>query len=157
LKKKTTLSFFDTNLFIMFCVIYAVMMIVSIAIGILSAESFYLSARQLIDQAIFCAAPVVTLALFRKAPFLKYFNDDDCSPYISVPTHYLISSAILLLAAFILARFDPVPISEYFSAIITYTQGYVIVVVLAILMEIHKIANVNRNLRKIQESKKNKE
>jgi hypothetical protein len=152
MKKKTSLSFFDTNPFILFCVIFAVMIIVNVAIGILSNEAFYLGVGQLRDSAILCLAPIAALMLFKRVPFLKYFNDDDCSPWISVPTHYVISSAILLLATFAIARFEPAPAGAYISAIFSYTQGYAVVVVLAIVIEIRKMSNVNKNLKKIQDS-----
>jgi len=152
MKKKSTLSFFDTNPFVIFCVIFAVMIIVNAAIGILSNEAFYLSVGQLRDLAILCIAPVVTLTLLKRVPFLKYFNDDDCSPWISVPVHYMISSAILLLSTFAIARFEPAPAEAYISAIFSYTQGYIVVVILAVIIEIRKMSTVNKNLKKIQNS-----
>ena len=150
MKKKSTLSFFDTNPFIFFCIIFAVMILATVIVGALSSEPFYLSGRQLLDSALLCAVPVITLVLFNRVPFLKYFSDDDCSPWISVPAHYVTSCALLLLSAFVVTRFDPVPIGAYLSTIFAYTQGYVIVVILAIIIEVRKMSNVNKNLKKIQ-------
>jgi len=124
-------------------------------LGILTDEPFYLSARQLTDSAILCAVPVATLAMFDRVSFLKYFGDDDCSPWVSVPTHYLISCILLLLISVAIDRLKS-PINEYVNVILSYTQGYVVVVILAALNEIGKVSNVNRNLKKIQDSLKSK-
>ena len=150
-RKKTKLSFFDMNPFIMFCIVFAIMIGITAIFGILSDGPFYISARQLAESAILCAVPIAVLVMFERVPFLKYFNDEDCSPWISVPVHYVISSVLLLLITFAIDRFQS-PISGYMDAIISYTQGYAIVVVLAVINETGKVSNVNKNLRKIQES-----
>jgi hypothetical protein len=158
MKKKKTLSFFDTNPFVLFCVIFSVAMVVNglifhgLVLGIIFGEPFYFTIGHLIDTATLSAVPVVTIVLFGKVPLLKYFNDDNCSPWISVPVHYVISSALLLLFTFVIAHFEPAPAGVYISAILPYTQGYIVVVILAIVIEVRKISNVNRNLKKIQDS-----
>ena len=153
MRKKVSLSFFDMNPFIMFCIIFAIMIGITAVFGIFSDGQFYISARQLAESAILCAVPIATLVMFDRVPFLKYFSDEDCSPWVSVPTHYVISSVLLLLISFAIDRLQS-PMSEYMNVIISYTQGYVVVVILAIINEIGKVSNVNRNLRKIQESLK---
>jgi len=162
MKKKPALSLFDMNPFILFCVIFSVTIVINgliihgLVLGVILGEPFYLSIGHLLDSAVLSAVPVVTLVLFGKVPFLKYFNDDERSPWISIPAHYIISSVLLMLFGLVLtiSRAEPVPPSEYLGLLGVYTQGYIIVVLAAAILEFSKIASVNNNLKKIQEGQK---
>jgi len=164
MKQKFTLSFFDANPLILFCVIFAVGIIINgilingLVLSIILGNHFTFGFGHLIDTATLSAAPVLTIILFSKIPLFKYFNDDDCSPWIIVPVHYLISCALLFLFGIVLSiiRFEPVPINALFSTVFIYSQIYVAIVILSIVIEVRKMAKVNSKLKKLQESQKRK-
>ncbi|MCL2204282.1 MAG: hypothetical protein FWB88_10140 [Defluviitaleaceae bacterium] len=158
MRKKPAFTFFDMNPLILFCVIYVVTILINaVILGALSNVA-YISIRHLTDNAILCGAPVVTLILFRRVPLLKYFDDDDCSPWISVSVHYVLSCALLLGFGFVLAviRAVPATLADYLGLIGVYTQGYIVVVIFGVVIEVSKVESVNKNLKIIQESQKRK-
>jgi hypothetical protein len=146
------------NLFALFCIIYVLMLLINgVILGTLSNIS-YISIQHLISNAILCGVPMVVLLLIRRVPFLSRFNDDDCSPWVSVPVHFVLSCVLLLLAGFALTviRSEPVPFGEYLRMLGTFAQGYIVVVIAAAVIEILKIESVNKNLKKIQENQNKK-
>ena len=158
MKKKSSLTFFDMNPIALFCVIYAVTILINgVILGTLSNVA-YISILHLIDNAILCGAPIVTLILFKRVPLLKYFDDDECSPWISVPVHYVLSCVLLLLVGFVITiiRTAPAPLADYLSLVGVYTQGYIIMVILAVVIEVTKMEGVNKNIKIIQDSQKRK-
>ena len=158
MRKKTELTFFDMNPAVLFCVIYVITILINGVVLAVFSGAHHISIGHLLDNAILCAAPVVALIFFRRVPLLQYFNDDDCSPWVSVPVHYIISCALLMLVGFVLTivRSEPAALIDYLSLIAVYTQGYVIVVLVAIVSEFAKIGNLNSSLRKIQYMQKMK-
>jgi len=164
MNRKFTLSFFDTNPLILFCVIFAAGVLINgilihgVILGFFGGRPFTIGLWHLIDTAILSTAPVMTIVMFSKLPFLKKFDEKDSSPWIIVPLHYVISCALLLLVGFAITtvRSEFASLSDYFALVSVFTQGYVVVVILAILFDITKMEKVNKNLKKIQESQERK-
>ena len=157
MRKKSSLAFFEMNPFVLFCVIYVITITINgVILGTLSNVQ-YISILHLLDNAILCGVPFLVFTLFRNVPFLKRFDGDDCSPWISVPVHYIISCLLLLVIYFTFAiiRSIPAVASDYLGLLGMYTRGYVIVVLLAVTVQVYKVEKVNKNLKKIQESLNN--
>jgi len=128
----------------------------AVVLDIISGELFDSNSLyfHIINSVIICSAPIMTILLFNHIPALKYFNNDDCSPWIYTPVHYLISSGLLMLSVFVLGLFVTIHIEAYRNVIVAYTQGYIIVIFIAIIIDVHKVAVANKNLLKIQISRR---
>ena len=163
MKNKNTFTFFDTNPLILFCIIFALGIIINglivngLVMGVIFGEPFYIGAEHLIDTAILCVAPVVTIVLFNKVSFLKYFGDDERSLWISVPAHYVVSCVLLVIILSPIAIARSADMGAYLHTLLSYTQGYVAIVIFAIVIDAFKIAKANKSLKKIQESQKGEE
>ena len=154
-KKSIRLSVLNANPFVIFCIIFTVSIIVTVMSRILSGELHYISLIDTMDSFVICSAPIVTLVLFYRVPVLKYLSSDDCSRWISILVHYLISSGLLILSVFVMGLVMPVHADAYRNVIVAYTRGYAMVILVAIIIDVRKVAVANKNLRKIQGSKHN--
>jgi len=157
-ERKIRLSVFANHPLIIFCVLFALNIMATAILLIFSSELYYLSLQNIIDSAVLCAAPVLTIVIFKHAPILKYFFNDYRSLWIILLVHYLFSSGLLILLVFVCGLFltlHPGIYGIYRYMIIAYTQGYAVVVVTAIIIDVWKISAANKKLRKIQARKRN--
>lgn len=153
--KKIKFTFFDMHPFILFCVMYTTTLVIASVLTVIFTDEQYVYTLNLFAYGLLCAAPVVTLMLFTHVPFLRFLNDDDCSPWVSIPVHYVISCVLVILTFLALdaVRSLDAQVSEYVSLIGVYTQGYIVVVLVAAVIEIFQTETVNGNLKKIRKSK----
>jgi len=152
-ERKIQLSVFSSNRFILFCVIFTVNIMAEVGLSIFSGKAYYFGVYHVLNPFVICSAPIMTFLIFDHVPALKYFLNDDCKLWIYVLVHYLISSGVLMLSVFVLGLFVPMHADAYRNAIISYTQGFIIVILCAIIIDFRKIAVANKNLRKIQARK----
>ena len=157
-KKHTYTSVFNTNRFILFCVIFAISMIFTVGTGIFIGGLFYFNILDFFAVAIFCAAPSITFALFDHTPGLKYFRDDRCNPWLSILAHYLMSLVLMMLAVFVLGFFEPFYSSPHWNIsgkmFAQYTPGYVVFTIGMIVIDVRKTAIANNNLKKLKLNKR---
>ena len=154
-ERKIHMSVFANHPLIIFCVLFALNIMATAVLLMFSSELYHLSLQNIIDSAVLCAAPVLTIVIFKHVPVLKYFYNDYRSLWIFLLVHYLFSSGLLMLLVFVCGLFLTLHPGIYRYMIIAYTQGYVVVVLTAIIIDVCKISAANKNLRKIQARKRN--
>jgi hypothetical protein len=151
-RKYTTLSVFDGNPLVVFCVFFTISILISLVINTILGGTVHFTAIGLINLAVLCATPIVTWTMFDYVPILKHLNDDTCSPWISIPVHFIFSSSVLMLFVFVRGLFLPWPPNAYWDMFFSYMNGYVVIVSGAIVIDLYKTATANKNLKKIQAS-----
>lgn len=154
-KKHSRLEIFGANPFVMFCVFFTISIAINIVIGtIFGSEPVSFGIPSLINIAIVCIAPIVPFFIFEYVPMPSPINDDTYSIWVSAPLHYLVSSGVILLALFIWGRFESVETNMYWQSIFSYTQTYVMIIVVVVFIDIIQTSTTNKNLRKIQRSQR---
>ena len=149
--KMSRLSAFDANSFVLFSVFFTVSIAMSVIITTLHGYEFTIGHRGIISTALFCATPIVTMVLFAKIPPLQWLESDDTSLWVAIPIHFAVSCGLLLGAIFVWGLIDPLPNLVYWNVTLTYIQGYVTIVVGAVVIDILKTSNANKNLRKLHQ------
>jgi len=151
-KTNASLTAFEAHPLVLFCVFITVSIAITVVMTFLHGVEFILNIHWIIAMSIFCAAPVIAIVLLERIPPLQRFDDDACSLWISIPVHFVISVAIVLLGVFIWRFFEDMPAIAFRNAVLTFLQGYSIIAIGAIIIDSRKTAAANKNLKKIRES-----
>jgi len=151
-KNNINLSVFDANPFVLFSVFFTVSFAISVAFNLFHSEPLFIGVQGIIGTALFCAVPVVTIVLFDIIPLLRPLNDDNCSLWISIPVHFVISCGLLLLAILAWGVLGSSFSGIFWGVIVTYMQGYTVIILGAIIIDVWKTKKANNQLKKIQEN-----
>ena len=148
--KMSRLSAFDINPLVLFSVFFTVSIAMATTINALHGYELIIGYRGIISTAMFCAAPILTIMLFTAIPPLRRLESDDASLWVAIPIHFAVSCGMLLGAIFVWGLIESLPNVVYLNVILSYIQGYVTIVLGAIVIDVFKTSNANKNLKKLQ-------
>jgi len=151
-KKHLGLAIFGVNPLILFCIFFTVSMTLSTLVSAITGTVPISPLVHLLSVAVYCATPLIPFFLFEYIPTPKHTNENSYSFWVSVLLHYLISSGFVVLYIFIWRLIEPTLPITYFNSILSYTQGYILIMSSALGIEFYKTATANKNLQKIRES-----
>jgi len=142
--------FFEGNQLVRFCVLFTIAIAAEAVLSAIAGATIYLNIEYVIWTAVFLSAPILPLAVFQRLWKSNYISEKDYLFWLSIPLHYLVSCALILLFTFIQRFFLPLPISIYLLRFVYYTAGYIVIMIGAIIIDLMQTASSNKNLRKIQ-------
>jgi len=150
-KKSSELTVFDINPLVLFCVFYTCSVFITVIISMWHGYEVYFNLHWFIVMAIFSGAPVIGIVLIDGIPLLRRI-DEKHTLLVSIPMHFVLSASVMQIGVLVWRLIVSAPAEVHLDSIITYLQGYTIIIVSAIIIDSRKTARANRNLQKIRES-----
>jgi len=139
---------FEGNLFIVFCVIFSIAIIINALINMLFGSMNDFTAMAL-QMAAYTAAPIFALGFPRHLSAKNYISEKSFDILNSILAHYITSCILLMPYAAILRVFADASRLIYLETIVFFTVGYIIVHIGAVVVTFVQIQTANKNLKKI--------
>jgi len=150
-KKSSDITVFDIHPFALFCVFYTCSIFITAIINLWHGVEVNINLHWVILMAVFNGAPVVGIVMIDGIPPLRRV-DEKHSLLVTIPMHFVLSAALMQFGVLIWRLIVSAPAITHFNSLITYLQGYTIIIVGAIIIDSRKTARANKNLQKIRES-----
>jgi len=142
---------FEGNLFIVFCVIFSVIIMVQALINTILGTTAEFSALTL-QLAAYTGVPMFVIGFPRHLFAKNYISEKVYDTLNTILAHYIASCFLLMLYSAMLRVFTEVSRNIYFETIIFFTAGYIVVHIAAIIVTFVQIQTANKNLKKIHDS-----
>jgi len=141
---------FKGNLFVVFCVIFTIGLMIQTISSIMLDEELDL-VSSVATFALFTGAPITALAIPRFLLQINYINEKSYNFLDSILMHYIISCILLIIFIFILRIFIYLPQTPHSDTLIFFTIGYIAVTVASMIICWIQTATANKNLKKIND------
>ena len=160
-KQLSFLSVFEIKPFQLFCILFTISAIITALLSLIFEIEIQVPFnRMILDISVICGAPVLALMILNAESISKRIDEMENDVVISLLLHFIITIGFVVLACFVLIPFTALPDDfslgiAIWNAVFSMIQSYVITLLCAKIIDIHKTAVANRSLKIIQNSLKN--
>jgi len=158
-KRLSFLSVFEIKPFELFCILFTINVII-VTISSFIVEILIPFERVILDIIMFCGIPVLALMILGVESVSKRIDNMKNGMVIGLLLHFIMTIVLVVLSCFLLMLIAPLP-DEFslgagiWNAVFSMVQSYVIVLLCAKIIDVHKTAQANKSLKIIQDSLKN--
>lgn len=142
---------FDMNKLVVLCIFFTVNTIINVvSVTIVTNEPMYLSLGMMLWTFALLSAPILPFAVLQRLWKSEFIGEKDYLLWTGVVFHYVFTCALIVLFTFIRSRFEPLPPSFYITRLGEATFLYILISLLATIVDFAQTTKLNKNLRKIQ-------